>query len=143
MAQHDLDLVQRLERLERQNRNLMRWGLATIALAGAGVLASAAAATCKTVWAERFVLRDPSNRERAVLTAYETGGAPRLSLLDQDGQAALAFGVSEEGAAYLEVPGEQGPVRRQFALTPEGNPTLQPAPEKACGEKSSEVAQAR
>ncbi len=143
MAQIDLDLVRRLERLERENKNLKRWGLAALALAGAGLLASAAAVTCKTVWAERFVLKDPSSRDRAVLTAYETGGAPVLSLLDQSGKAALSFGVSEEGSAYLEVPGTDGPVRRQFALSPEGNPTLQPAPEKACGDKSSEVAQAR
>jgi len=143
MSQSDLDLARRLERLERENRTLRRWGIAAGALCGVAVLASAAAVTCKTVWAERFVLRDASNRERAVLTAYETGGPPQLSLLDADGQRALTIGVSEQGVAYMEVPGDDGPVRRSFAVGPQGNPTLQEAPEKSCEDPDAEVALAR
>jgi len=119
-------LARRIEKLENENRTLKRWGAG--ALAGLGVLglASASAVVCKTVWAERFVLKDPSMRERAVITAYETGGAPRFSLLDERGEPALTLGLDERGQAFLEVRGEEGLVRRPFRLTPEGQPTVAP-----------------
>ena len=119
MTRHEIDVVRRLEKLERENRNLRRAGLAAVALTGVAFLASASA-VCKTVWAERFVLRDPSNNERAVLTAYETGGTPQLSLLDAQGKPALTFGVADDGIAYLELPGEEGPRRHKIQLSSDG-----------------------
>jgi hypothetical protein len=143
MSTQEHDLALRIDRLERQNRRLRILGVAALGLTGAALLSSAAA-VCKTVWAERFVLRDPSNRERAVLTAYETGGAPQLSLLDEQGKAALTFGVNDQGVAYLEVPGDTGPVRRTMGLTPEGQPTLKCEPDKAaCTKSEDEVAAVR
>jgi len=123
--QHRPDLTRRIERLERQNRNLARAGIGALALAAVAGL-TAAAAVCKTVWAERFVLKDPDMRERAVISAYENGGAPRFTLLDHQGQPALTLGVDEEGAPYVEVRGEDGLVRSPFRLTPEGHPRVAP-----------------
>lgn len=119
MTNHEIDVVRRLERLERENKNLRRAGLAAVALTGVAFLASASA-VCKTVWAERFVLRDTSDRERAVLTAYETGGTPQLSLLDANGKAALSFGVADDGVAFMELPGDEGPVRHRIQLSSDG-----------------------
>jgi hypothetical protein len=133
MTQNDLDLAQRITRLERQNRRMRFAGLAAMGVTGVALLASASA-VCKTVWAERFVLRDSSNRERAVLTAYETGGPPKLSLLDEKGEAALTFGVGENGVAYLELPGENGVVRREIL------PSTDVAPKKAIQSGDDEVA---
>jgi len=139
MTSHEIDVVRRLERLERENRNLRRAGLAAVALTGVAFLASASA-VCKTVWAERFVLKDPSNRERAVLTAYETGGTPKLSLLDEQGKEALTFGVGNDGVAYLELPGDEGPVRRQILLSSDGAsaPAVPATPAGGCEEKKKD-----
>lgn len=125
MTDRTPELVRRLETLERQDRNLRRWGIGALVAVGLVGLSSAAA-VCKTVWAERFVLKDPNMRERAVITAYETGGAPRFSLLDQHGEPALTLGVDEEGKPYVEVQGENGIVRRPFRLSAEGQPAVAP-----------------
>jgi hypothetical protein len=139
----EIDVVRRLERLERENKNLRRAGIAALAVTGAALLASASS-VCKTVWAERFVLKDPSMRERAVLTAYETGGTPKLSLLDEHGREALTFGVGNDGVAFLELPGEEGPVRRSIQLSHDGASVpavpAQPAGECAGTKKDDGVA---
>jgi hypothetical protein len=117
-------LIARVERLEVENRRLKRGGVAVLAIAAVGALASASAAVCKTVWAERFVLNDSGGRERAVLTAYETGGKPVLSLFDERGKPSIAFGVAEDGRAYVELPGKDGVVRSHFAVSAEGHATI-------------------
>lgn len=139
MHQPEIDVVRRLERLERENKHLRRAGVAALTLTGVALLASATT-VCKTVWAERFVLKDPSNRERAVLTAYETGGTPKLSLLDQNGKEALTFGVAEDGVAFLELPGEEGPVRRSIVLSNDAAsvPAVPATPAGACAGKQDD-----
>lgn len=139
MTSHEIDVVRRLETLERQNRNLRRAGLAAVALTGVAFLASASA-VCKTVWAERFVLKDASMQERAVLTAYETGGPPKLTLLDAQGEAALTFGVAEDGIAFMELPTEEGPVRHSIRLSSDGTavPATPAKPEGSCSDKKDD-----
>jgi hypothetical protein len=119
------ELTERVQALERQNKNLKRYGIAAAALLGVVGLSSMASSMCKTVWAERFVLQDSQGRERGVITAYETGGTPTLSLLDHKGQKALSFGVADSGRAYVEIPGAEGMVRSQFAVSPEGLATIE------------------
>jgi len=121
------ELDRRLEALERQNRALKRWGGAALACAVALGLTSMASTVCKTVWAERFVLQDASGRDRARLTAYETGGVPKLALLDEQGENVVTLGVSDDGAAYLELRGKDGPVRSHLVVSAEGRTTLAPA----------------
>lgn len=136
---HETTILSRLERLERENRNLRRAGIAALAVTGVALFASATS-VCKTVWAERFVLKDPSMRERAVLTAYETGGTPQLSLLDENGKAALTFGVASDGVAFLELPGEEGPVRRSILLSSDGAavPAVPAKPTGECAGKKAD-----
>jgi len=122
------ELAERVQKLEDENRRLKsltrRWGLGLAAIGGAAVLMSMTTAMCKTVWAERFVLQDSSGRERGVITAYETGGVPKFTLFDAKGSSALAFGVDEKGRSFLEVPGAEGMVRSHFAISAEGNATI-------------------
>lgn len=139
--QNEIDLLARLERLERQNRMLRRSGLAVLGLAGVAALMSAST-MCKTVTAERFLVQDSSSRTRAVLTAYETGGQPKLSLLDEQGAEALSFGVGDDGRAFLELPGDHGPVRHSIVLSSDGVavPTTPSKPSNSC-ESGEGVAQ--
>lgn len=132
------ELNDRLQKLEGENKRLKRFALAGVALLGVVGLSSMAltssfktVAMCKTVWAERFVLQDSSGRERGVITAYETGGAPVFSLLDDKGKKAISFGVAESGKAYVEVPGAEGAVRSHFGISPEGHATIEKGKEVA------------
>jgi hypothetical protein len=138
---HEIDLLARVERLERQNRMFRRGGLAVLGLAGVAALMSAST-ICKTVTAERFLVQDASSRTRAVLTAYETGGQPKLSLLNEQGDEALSFGVGDDGRAFLELPGDQGPVRHSIVLNSDGVavPTTPSKPSNSC-EGGADVAQ--
>ena len=81
------NLVRRLENLEQENRRLKRWGMIGAGVMSAALLTSAAygVTVCKTVWAERFVLKDSSNRDVLKLDAY-TGGDPVITAYD-DGKA--------------------------------------------------------
>jgi hypothetical protein len=91
------ELIARIESLERQNRRWMRIGAAAlVAIAGAGVMSMRPA--CNSVSAERFVLLDGQGHQRALLTAYETGGAPQLALYDKKGRAVATLGVEKTGA---------------------------------------------
>ncbi len=123
------ELSGRVQRLEEENRRLKksarRATIALAALGGIALLSSMTAAMCETVWAERFVLKDARGRERGVLTAYETGGVPQFALLDAKGGRALTFGVDAEGRGYIEVASKSGPVRSHFAVSPEGQATIE------------------
>ncbi len=126
------ELAARVRSLEDENRRLKtrtrRWGLALAALGGVAALSSMTAVVCETVWAERFVLKDSRGRQRGFITAYETGGAPQLALLDAKGGRALTFGVDDAGRGYFEVAGADGPVRSHFNVSPEGKAGIEPQP---------------
>ena len=96
-------LSARVDRLERQNRRLVRIALACGVLG----LASAAAPLCKTVRGERFVLEDSHGRGRVVLDAYSTPN-PRMTLFDKHGEEAARLHVADDGGIDLEVFREDG-----------------------------------
>lgn len=85
-------LVQRLDRLERDNRRMKRFGALVIVLIAAVVLMgqSTISKVVSVVEAEKFVLRDSSGRKRALLTASDSNVT--FSLYDRKG----AIGVSLE-----------------------------------------------
>ncbi len=80
-------LLNRVESLEQQNRRMKRTGLG---LLGASVcFALMGAATpflCKTVWAERLVLRNASGQEVMAMDAY-TGDTPTITMRDDHGKS--------------------------------------------------------
>jgi hypothetical protein len=91
------ELIARIEVLEKKNRRLMWMGSAAlVAVAGLGAMSMRPA--CDSVSAERFIVRDSQGHQRALLTAYETGGAPKLSLFDAKGRAVATLSVEQTGA---------------------------------------------
>lgn len=115
----------RLATLESQNRGLRRLAAASLGLTALGLL-GAAAAVCDSVSAERFVLRDARGRERVRLTAYETGGPPRLVFLDDEGKEVFGMGVCEQGRGFIEVvSNDRSMARSNFAVV-DGRAVLEP-----------------
>lgn len=107
------DWARRVEKLEQQNRRLVRWGaLAAVATFGGALMSMRA--VCDTVSAERFVLVDGQGKQRAVLTAYETGGAPKFTLFDQKGRAVATL-ATDDGGAYLALSDAKGEKSVRFA----------------------------
>jgi hypothetical protein len=94
---NESQLTARIESLEKKNRRLVQiGGLALLAIGGLGAMSMRA--TCNSVSAERFVLLDAQGHKRALLTAYETNGAPQLALYDAKGRAVATLGVEKTGA---------------------------------------------
>ena len=97
------DLNSRLDRLERENRRMKRLSLAV--LSGAGLLSLMSfvgPAVCKTVWAERFVLKDASNQSRVTFDAYGVE-QPRITFHDARGKAMGSLAITDEGSFALQV----------------------------------------
>jgi hypothetical protein len=131
--QQAAELLSRLDRLERENRKWKRVGVAALALAAVGALGSAFT-VCDSVSAERFIVRDSRGKERVRLTAYETGGIPKLSFLNDKGQTVFSLGVCGENKGYIEVQGANGLARSAFAVQ-DGRAILDPV---VTGGKSAE-----
>jgi hypothetical protein len=127
MNDHAEELVRRVEQLERKNRRLVRWGALTVVATFGGGLMSMRA-VCDTISAERFVLVDGQGKQRAVLTAYETGGAPKLTFLDPKGRAVATL-ATDEGGAYLALSDAKGENSVRFAAC-EGGPGESSGPAK-------------
>ncbi len=90
-------IIDRLERLERQNRRMKLTGLATLVVVGAFLLMGQASlsGTLSEVRARRFVLQDSRGRERAALDI--NSGAPGLVLLDANGKPRAVLAVLSDG----------------------------------------------
>ncbi|MBI5434355.1 MAG: hypothetical protein HZA52_16090 [Planctomycetes bacterium] len=107
------ELVRRIEELELKQRRSRRWvACAALVVAGAGSMSMRA--VCDTVSAERFVLVDPQGKQRAVLTAYETGGAPQFTFFDKKGRAVATLATDADGA-YLSLSDAKGERSVRFA----------------------------
>ncbi|MEM7309472.1 MAG: hypothetical protein AAF682_22530 [Planctomycetota bacterium] len=124
MTEKQNDLVQRLEKLERENRRMKRWGLAAGGVLGVLGLSSAVAVSplCKTVWAERFVLKDSSNRTRMTLDAY-TSGPPVITAEDASGKTFAKLTLSGE-TPTLEFFDKKGECSGKIGIS-EGEPFVE------------------
>ena len=124
---HELNV--RLERLEKQNRNLKRWG-AGLAL-GVGLLGLASAKlVCDVVTGERLVLHDSSGRTRVTVDAY-AAEAPSLVFHNREGRATAKMGVNEKsGELVIHVFDAKGGVKASWALGNEAPKTQEPTPQK-------------
>jgi hypothetical protein len=90
----ETSVLERLEKLEKQNRRIKRAGLAVMVFIGAALLSGQASVPWK-IEAERFVLRDSTGKVRGELGM--TGHGPLLTLYDNDGAQRAAFGIAEKG----------------------------------------------
>jgi len=98
-AEQDLrSIVERLQKVEKQNRTLKRFGLAFLLLIGATVTMGQAR-PARTLEAERFVLKDPQGHMRAALTVL--GNAPLFNLYDNAGAVRAELGVGANGVPML------------------------------------------
>jgi hypothetical protein len=82
-------ILQRLEKLKRQNRRMKQTGIASILIVTSLLVMGQKAAVNRTVEANEFVLLDSSGTRRAALGAYGKGGKPSLSLFDGKGAEIL------------------------------------------------------
>ena len=83
-------VMNRLEKLEKQNRRMKQAGALVLILAAALVLMGQAPAT-RTVEANDFVLKDESGKVRGRL--YMTALGPSFALLDENGKQRASLGV--------------------------------------------------
>lgn len=119
-AMNHTELEARLAKLESDNRRLRRFGGAALLGLGALTLMSFAAPTlCDIVWAERFVLRDASNKTRVTINAYATD-TPSLMFHDARGQALGSIGLASDGSFKLEVMKDGHAVPAVVQTTEEG-----------------------
>ena len=83
-------MIERLEKLERQNRRMKQAGAAVLVLAAA-VLLMGQASPNRTVEANRFVLTDRSGNEQGVLMLKPSG--PSFMLLDPNSLGPTRFSI--------------------------------------------------
>lgn len=79
-------LLQRVDALEKENRRMKRLGMGLLGASSLIALMSAAAPMlCKTVWAERLVLRNSSGQDVMTMDAY-SGEVPTITMKADDGK---------------------------------------------------------
>ena len=102
MSDQYTQLITRVEKLEKQNRRLRRVGGGLLAVLGVvGLMSMAAPRVCKTVWGERFVLRDSQGRDRMRLDAYSST-SPSLTLMNRSGTGTARLILAEDGDMQLQ-----------------------------------------
>lgn len=118
-------IVQRLDRLERENRLLKRVGIAALSTIAAVVLMGQAlpSSVAKLVEAERFLVRDTAGNPRATLGLLPDG-SPSLNLIDKDGNIRMAVGMKPEGSPSLNLYDKTQTNRAVLATLPDGSPAL-------------------
>jgi hypothetical protein len=93
-------IVQRIEKLEAENRRLKRAVLG-VALLAAAVLAMGQARPSRILEADAFVLRDAAGRTRAQLWLEASRKMPVLAFYRENGQVAASLAGGEEPSLTL------------------------------------------
>lgn len=116
-------LMEKMDRLERQNRNLKCW-LVGITVVGAlfGITGAAPPASEEasfgTISAKKVSITDTDGTERMILELE--AGEPTLTMLNHDGERQIYLGIDERwnDAAYLSVCGRSanGDIEKQAVL---------------------------
>lgn len=119
------DLLQRVDRLERENRWLKRLGVTVLAgLVGVLVMGQTTAGrSAKTIEAEELHLRDSRGMARATLSVGPDG-SPRLGLTDQAGVSRLTLVVNSDGSPRFSLSDKAGLARAVVGLDRDGSPRL-------------------
>jgi len=111
-------MAQRLEKLERQNRRLIKAGVLALALLFSLVwMGQAPPRKPRPIEADRFILKDPTGKKRAELMMEETG--PGLVLYDFSGKRIGRFGAVSTGAG-LSLQSAEGGSRLSLVSQAEG-----------------------
>jgi len=116
-------VVERLERVERQNGRLKCAGMVVLLLAATGLVMAQTFPASKTVEAEAFVLRDGVGTARAVWAPAPEGGAA-LTFFDQAGKPRAQMRVERDGAPGLLLFDQAGYGRAMMRADRDGVPEL-------------------
>jgi hypothetical protein len=93
-------ILVRLEKLERQNRAMKRFGMALLLLSGAVFwMGQTTGNVSKTQESRKFSLRDPKGKKRAELGM--TLGRPALQFFDDTERVIVSVGVDENGKGMV------------------------------------------
>jgi hypothetical protein len=137
MGPKAVDVLERLDRLEKQNRRLKSAAALFVILTSCLILMSAAGHKGRTIEARQIVLKDDEGNTRAVLgmrsagpglTLYDSGGdkaqallavlqtGPVLGLYDADGNTRVLLGVTPKGAT-LTFNDAEGKLRAEMGFS--------------------------
>jgi len=116
-------LVERLEKVERQNRRMKFTGAVVLVLASATLLMGQAPPKRRVVEAEEFVLRDESGVKRGAL-AVLPGGAAGLAISDRSGEPRASLTVYQGGEPVLTLSDKDGKSRASLVLLADGSPSF-------------------
>ena len=108
-------VMERLEKLEKQNRGLKQAGAVALIVVAA-ILLMGQAATKKTVEANEFILKDASGKVRAKLFMKE---GPDLVFYDSNGKDLAWLGVHPllgPTLSFYSANGKSGPLRDGLAI---------------------------
>ncbi len=89
------ELVNRLEKLEKQNSKFKKIGAVALILAASALLLMGQAPATRTVEANEFILKDADGRQRAKLSIGIAG--PALTLDDENGRMRAWVGATPFG----------------------------------------------
>jgi hypothetical protein len=110
-------VVARLEKVERQNRQLKMVGGMVLALAVAGMVMGQALPSARVVEAEGFVLKDAAGKVRAELSV--DGEGAKLLLGSENGKSRAMLNVDKDGPA-LTLFDENAKLRAWLAVFKDG-----------------------
>ncbi len=107
-------VVERLEKLERQNRSLKQVGAVALILAAAVLLMGQASPT-RTVEANEFILKDDNGKRRLIMSLSGVGQEPSVELLDANGRVRVRLGT-QLGVAGIAFYDENGSERAELSV---------------------------
>ena len=122
-------LAQRLERVERQNRNLRILATSFLFLIGVACIAGKVSSHGEVVEASQFLLRDGKGNVRAELMTEAAGplglgGNPKLVLYDEKRMVRASLLLDSNNSPALILSDGEGRVRAAFEMEHGGSPHL-------------------
>ena len=104
-------LVQRIERLERQNRSLKVAGTLVV-LASAAALFVGMSAPKKSLETDLLLIKDAAGTTRMILGMADDG--PAITMLDQNGKLRANIGVTDKGPEFDFLDASETPRLQMF-----------------------------
>jgi hypothetical protein len=104
-------IIERLERVERQNRTLKRAGVAALAVLGAVLFMGQALPSSRTLSADRLTIEDPETHRVLLELGTEKSGTrnyARLRFLGDDGKVSAQLNQSGIGFQYQDQSADLG-----------------------------------
>jgi len=115
-------LLNRVEALEKENRRVKRLGFGLLGVSLCfGLVSAVTPMLCKTVWAERLVLRNASGRDVMTMDAY-SGDRPTITMRDDAGKSCVR--LSWEEGVLMDFLDKQGETSTSVKVGSDGKTTV-------------------